>query len=165
MDRKATSRYAVAALAAAIAFALGFESRAAEAASDAYFMNVTAGVDVRCTMSITGVYFGTYDATDPNPNNVGAGSVTVNCITEVRGGRLRLDMGQHAAGGTRNMMNADGDLMAYALYEDAGRTIAFRNNLNVARTPATVDVFGQIPALQITPVGNYSDIVVVEMRY
>lgn len=100
----------------------------------------------------------------------GSFSVTCNSGTDFS---VTLDSGTNPLGGQRNMSNGE-DLIAYNLFQDAGRTTPWGDGSNGGDTLATTGtgevqelvVYGQVPPRAVVPsVGTYTDTVQVTVAW
>lgn len=144
---------------------------------------VLAALD--CSVSVTGVSFGTYDPGLASPDD-STGSVTVTCVYTGPGGADQANYVVTLSPGTSNTYSprrmADGTRrLGYNLFSDAGRsqiwgnatagTTVITGSLKVGpgvgnRTQSrTHTVYGRIPALQDADSGNYSDAILVTLTF
>ena len=123
-----------------------------------------------CTVSTTGVNFGSYD-TFSSLNLDGAGTVTVNCDISAPY-TLSLSPG----GGTylSRAMASGAHILNYNLYSNATRTTVWGDGTAstvtisgtaTASIPANQTVYGRIPAMQNAYVGSYSDSITVTLTF
>lgn len=165
------SRVAVGALAAAGAvLAMSFPAFGATVTTT---LGVSASVANNCTISASGVNFGSYDplaATDTDST----GSVTITC-TKGTTASVTLDTGANASGVTRRMTDGSGGYLTYELYHPANTTpgagadyttvwgTAGPNVFSPAAAPSkaarTFTVSGRISAGQDVASGTYNDTV------
>lgn len=128
-----------------------------------------------CTVSITSINFGTYDVFAPSPTD-SVGTVTVSCTDPFPGVYAYVSIGSSPNSGSfnpRKMKRSAGtDLLNYNLFTTSSRTTIWgdgtagtswvRTPLRVRnRRPATMNVYGRIPAGSDVSVGSYSDTLVV----
>jgi spore coat protein U-like protein len=160
-----------------VAAALLFTAHAAVAASKSTTFNVSSSVSANCTISATDLNFGAYDpvvANKTTPLDVNT-TVTVLCTKGSAGVTVGLDLGSHAAAGSRFMASAT-DSLQYELYSDsAGGTVWSNGGAGLvtwpvfgpigagAGTPHTV--FGRVPAGQDVSVGSYTDVVTATVNF
>jgi spore coat protein U-like protein len=105
-------------------------------------------------------------------NNVDATTTLQTQCTNGTAFQIGLDNGQHANGTIRRMTGSSGDLVAYELYQDSGRTIRWGNTVNIDTVTGTGNgavqtntVYGRV-APQATPTpGAYSDTITVNVTY
>ena len=165
-------------VALALLFCAGTQNHAA-AGSVTTTMPVTATVEASCTVSATGVSFGSYSGTSVSAN----GSVTVTCPGGIAY-KTSLNAGQHftgSASGARAMGSDAGNALTYFLYQDAAHATQWGDN-DVANTyppgaslagagtgvAQTLTVFGAVPASTgslTPPAGSYSDTVTVTVTF
>lgn len=69
-------------------------------------------------------------------------------------------------------MTSTPNTLSYSLYRDSPRTLTWGNTIGTnthaavgTGTMVTKDVYGQIPALQTAPTGNYSDTVMITVTF
>lgn len=138
-------------------------------AASAQTIQVTATVARSCVVSSTAnLAFGSYDpvvANDASPVDQ-AGSVGVRC-TRGTAYTVHLDQGRNAAGTTRQMRSASGDLLQYVLYSDNGRTTAWADQGGTAasRAEILIPVYGRIPGGQDVPPGTYEDTITATVDF
>lgn len=140
----------------------------AHAASDAVNLNVKVTIDAICdiqTVSPTDVDFGNVLSSATNVDN--AGSLSVTC-TQGTGYTIGLDNGQNFSGSRRMIKGTD--FVAYGLYRDPARTLAWGNIAGsvLAGTGTgavqVIPVYGRIPSAN-SPSGDYADVVVATVTY
>ena len=122
-----------------------------------------------CTLSVTGLNFGSYDVFS-NAVLDSTGNIDVNCPSGVG-----YSMALSAGGGThaQRVMNSGGHSLNYNLYTAANRAViwgdATSGTVTVNGTGIGVNVnhavYGRIPALQNVHAGSYSDIIIVELTF
>jgi spore coat protein U-like protein len=136
-------------------------------------VSVSAIVGKNCSITTTPVNFGSYDpvvAQAASPLD-GTGSVSVTC-TKGAGTRIDLGLGSNPSGTTRRMQGGS-SFLAYELYQNAGRTIAWRSGATAGqtiaaapnKTPRTFVVYGRVPAGQDVAAGSYNDIVLATINF
>ena len=152
--------------------ALGTASPAlAQSATSTFSASTT--VAKNCSITTTPVALGSYD---PVVANLAApldatGTVVVTC-TKGAGTRIDLGLGTNAAGSTRRMAGG-GDFLAYELYQDPGRSIAWGTGagagqaISVAPSKAarTFTVYGRVAAGQDVAAGSYNDTVLATINF
>lgn len=144
--------------------------------------DVTATVVNSCKVTSTSdIAFGNYDPA--NLNNTtdldASGSVTVRC-TKNAAVNVALQQGNNPTGAStctapaRQMKDSAGDLLAYDIYQDSGRTTAWgcdaSNSQNFTSagiaTPKTYTTYGRIPAGQDVPAAtDYTDTVTTTVTF
>lgn len=145
----------------------------AQAQTSTSNVTVTAIVGKNCSITTTPVSFGSYDpvvAQAASPLD-GSGSVSVTC-TKGAGTRIDLGLGSHPSGTTRRMQGGS-DFLAYELYQNAGRTVAWRSGPTAGQTiatapnknPRTFVVHGRVPAGQDVAAGSYNDTVLATINF
>ncbi|MBE1529902.1 spore coat protein U-like protein [Sphingopyxis sp. OAS728] len=130
-----------------------------------------------CTVSATGVAFGSYNTLAASPNDA-AGSVRVVCTLLLDlAGSFTVDLSPGASNNYagRTLRNGTNSLV-YNLYTNAARTQIWGNgtgsSLRVTQSFAglllvdrTIPVYGRIPARQNARAGAYSDTIIVTVTY
>jgi len=150
----------------------------ASAATATANLTVSATISNTCTITTAAVAFGAYDpivANATSPLN-GTGQITTTC-TAGASPVITLGQGSNAGGGSTNpapvrrMANGT-NYMAYALYQDSGRSTVWGNT--PATAPAAVagtglaqntTVYGQVAAGQDLPAATYTDTVVATVTF
>ncbi len=142
---------------------LVFASVAAAQTDVTMNLGVSANVVASCRMSsVSNVGFGTYDPTDSNNDDDGAGSMTFRCV--------KATAYKTFITGTREMSGTT-DTLTFELYTDAGRTTVFPSDNSGSSTnatsnaPVTANIYGRIPALQDVGVDSYSATLVATVEY
>ena len=138
-----------------------------------------------CSVTASGVAFGTYDPSIATPDD-STGSVVVTCIYTGPGGSdtanytVTLSTGTSGSFAPRKLA-AGASLLNYNLFRDAARTQVWGNASsgttiitgslkvgpgagNRTRT-ATHVVYGRIPQLQDADAGNYADSILVTLTF
>ena len=129
-----------------------------------------------CTVSATGVAFGTYDSITPAPDD-GVGSVILVCHPNVHSAEVQLGAGLSGSYAPRRMRNGV-ILLDYNLYTSTARNIVWGNGsggtVTVTLTGGTVTagsrtfnrpIYGRIPAGQAVAMGTYTDTIVVTVVF
>ncbi len=126
-----------------------------------------------CTVSTTGIAFGSYNPIDTIPID-SQGIITIYCTTNEKT-TTSISVSQNSGGfNPRKMKNAAGsDLLNYNLYTDAARTIIWGDgtggtktvSARVNRTTVNLTIYGRIPAGQDVSVGQYTDSLVITVNY
>ena len=160
-----------------LAAALLFVAGSAAAGSKSTTFNVSSSVAANCTISATDLNFGAYDplvANKTTPLDVNT-TVTVLCTKGSTGVTVGLDLGTHAAAGSRFMSNGT-DSLQYELFSDsAGGTVWSNAGAGLVTWPAfgpigagtgtPHTVFGRVAAGQDVSVGSYSDTVTATVNF
>lgn len=130
---------------------------------------ISGAVSPICSVSAGTLGFNTYSA---GAAALATATVTVNCSS---GGawQVSLGAGNNASGGTRRMAGPSASFLAYQLFRDAARLVAWGDGTaHGARVTGTgtgsnqaLTVYGRIPAGQSVPAGSYSDSVLVTVEY
>jgi spore coat protein U-like protein len=120
-----------------------------------------------CTISASGVAFGSYDAFSPYALD-GAGTVSMHCSPE-----SSYSLGFSSGGGSysqRKLSNGPATLN-YNLYTDASRSVVWGDGTGGTGTVAGSGennnhvVYGRIPAQQNTAAGSYGDTIIVTVIF
>jgi spore coat protein U-like protein len=120
-----------------------------------------------CTVSSSGVNFGSYDVFSTSPDDI-TGSITVSCSASTSYA-IALSAGSGSYG-ARTLTNGP-QILDYNLYTDATRTTVWGDGTGgtatVSGTAAsqTYTVYGSIAAGQNVSVGSYTDVVVVTLTF
>ena len=172
MHVKAQARMAAAA-AAALALLNGSAAPTAAATASAN-LSVTATVTNNCTITTAPVAFGAYDpvVTHASAHLESTGTVTVTC-TRGATATVGLSLGSNAVAGVRQLKDASNNLLAYELFQDAGRNTAWDDTpsgqLSIgaapSKAPRSFTVYGRVPSGQDVPAGNYGDTVVATVNF
>lgn len=133
-----------------------------------------------CTISGSGVAFGTYAQFSSSPTDA-VGTLTVNCSgNQTITLSVALNAGVNAGGSFANRRLSSGaSFLLYQLYTDAARTAVWGdgtagtavNGGSFSCTPPCTkithvfDVYGRIPALQRPRAGSYSDTVTATVTF
>jgi spore coat protein U-like protein len=120
-----------------------------------------------CTVSASGVVFGSYDVFNPASLD-GVGNVNVNC-DPVIGFTVKLSAG----GGSYSQreMSGTGGVLDYNLYTNASRSIVWGDGAGGTGVGGgtggnvNLSVYGRIPAGQNLPAGSYGDTIVVTVEF
>jgi spore coat protein U-like protein len=152
-------------------------SSAAFAGTTTTTLAVTAIVGSTCNIATSAVSFGTYDPLATNLSNPlnGQGSVATTCTNGLTN-TVELDQGLNAATGSAvevplRQMRSGGNVMAYFLYQNSGRTTVFGGDVptGVGQTGtgsnANLNVFGQVPGAQNVAPGSYADTVTATVAF
>lgn len=131
-------------------------------------LTVQATVSSACALDTTIMDFGTYYS-GSSINRDAAGSIGyIKCYNTAL--TLELDLGQNAAGSTRNMKSGT-SLLRYELYQDSARTKVLSTGSNAlaltsdATGAAAVPIYGRIPMGQVVPPGDYSDTIGIVLTF
>ena len=132
-------------------------------------VSVTALVSPICSVTAGTLGFGPYSGA---ASLTAAAAVTVNCSS---GGtyQVALGAGGNLSGGSRRMAGPASSFLAYQLFRDSARTLAWGDGsalgARVSGTGSggaqTLAVYGRIPAGQSVTVGSYTDSVLVTVEY
>lgn len=133
-----------------------------------------ADAEAACTVSASGVAFGTYDVYQTSPTD-STGTITFRCGNQDKDILITISRGSSSTFNPRTMQ-AGGDVLVYNLYRDAamtqiwgdgsgGTSAYFNRNPQPNNQDIPLTVFGRIPAGQDAAPGLYSDTVVVSIEY
>ena len=130
-----------------------------------------------CTVSATGVAFGSYNALSASPNDA-AGSVRVVCtLLLALNGSFTIDLSTGTSNSyTGRTLRSGANSLVYNLYTSAARTQIWGNGTSSSTrvtqnfaglllVDRTVPVYGRIPAGQNARAGAYSDTIIVTVTY
>jgi spore coat protein U-like protein len=130
---------------------------------------ITANVLDACSVSATDMAFGAYSGTTINTTS----GISVSC-TNTTDYNVGLNAGT-AAGATvtnRNLTGPEATLLHYRLSRDPAHRINWGNTVGADTVRGTGNgtvqqlfVYGQIPASQTVPPGNYSDTITVTVTF
>jgi spore coat protein U-like protein len=135
-----------------------------------------AAADAACTISATGVAFGSYD---PQSGSVvdGAGTINVGCHPSDNAPTVSLSAGNSGTFSARTMLSG-GNSLNYNLYTTSARNIVwgdgFGGSVTVTLTGGvnsggvrsyTRSVFGRVPASQNVAAGSYSDTITLTVTW
>lgn len=144
-------------------------SEAAQAATTSTTFAVTSTVQATCVVSATSLAFGAYTGAQANAT----ASVTVSCTTTTAY-NVGLSSGT-ASGATvtaRKMSGPSSSLLSYSLFRDAARTQIWGETVGTETVTGTgngtaqvLNVYGTVPAGQLSTPGSYSDTIVVTVTY
>jgi spore coat protein U-like protein len=143
--------------------------------------NAQAAVAFTCTVSATGVAFGTYNPLNPAGDSaVGSWTVICNAIgsgSATVAGTLTLSTGSSGNYATRTMLSGTNTLK-YNIYLTSGHTQVIGDGSAGTFAPSdsgtvtagqvyqvTGSMYGFMPALQDIPAGNYTDSIIVTVTY
>lgn len=148
---------------------MAISTTGAQAQTDTF--NVTTTVGEACSVTATDLGYGAYDplsATDTDATT----SMNVTCTLTTT-----YDVGLDAGTGTGatttvRVMEFGANTLNYALYQDAGRTTIWGENVGVDTVSGTgtgaaqaLTIYGRVPALQSVNPGAYSDLVTVTVTF
>ena len=135
-----------------------------------------ATAEAACTVSSTGVAFGSYDSLSGAPDD-STGTVNVDCHPSDQSIEIEIGAGLSGSFAARRMSNGAATL-DYNLYTDSGRSIVWGDgtggsvtqtlnngvvNSGTRRFSATV--YGRIPGSQSVPMGTYGDTLIVTVIF
>ena len=129
-----------------------------------------------CTVTTTGINYGTYDVFSTNPTD-STGAITITC-NEAPPAIVTISIGPSPNSGRFNprMMRHSslGDLLNYNLFTDASRTVIWGDGTQGTSTvirrvtrgrPWNATVYGRIPAGQDIPMGQYGETLTVTISW
>lgn len=131
-------------------------------------ISVTATVQATCTISATSLAFGNYTGVQ----NDSTATITVTC-TNTTPYYVNLNSGlQQDSSNYPRMKGPGSDLLSYRLFQNAARTVAWQNTVNVNGEAGTgngtsqqLTVYGRVVAGQKIRPGAYVDTVVATISY
>ncbi|HEX9932555.1 MAG TPA: spore coat U domain-containing protein [Allosphingosinicella sp.] len=130
---------------------------------------ITGSVAAICSVSAGTLGFGAYSGAVVNAT----GAISVNCSNGAAY-QVAMSGGANHDGASRRMAGPAGGRLAYQLYRDSGRSLAWGDDSAQlgARLGGTgsgaaqsLSVYGRIPAGQTPAAGSYTDSVVVTIEY
>lgn len=129
-----------------------------------------------CTVSATGVAFGTYDTLSAAPDD-SAGAVLVECHPSEHVPTVAISTGGSGSFADRRM-SGGADSLAYNLYTSAARNLVWGDGsagtaivtlvggiVNAGRRRFNQPIYGRIPARQAVDAGTYSDTLFVTLSF
>jgi spore coat protein U domain-containing protein, fimbrial subunit CupE1/2/3/6 len=117
-----------------------------------------------CTVSTTGVLFGTYNVFDSTSKD-STGSVTYRCTYSPSQVRIDISTGSSNSYAQRTMRNGT-QVLNYNLYRDAARSLVWGTHSPlIASCTTVVTIYGRVPAQQDVGAGTYSDTLVVTLDF
>lgn len=128
--------------------------------------------EAQCSVSTSGVAFGTYDVLVASPLDT-TGTVTFSCLLALLP-KISLSTGSSGGFAPRTMKKGGvGEPLAYNLYLNAARTNIWGDGTGgtglyqplVVLLGATLTVYGRVPANANVSTGAYSDTVVVTLFF
>ena len=130
-------------------------------------------LEAACTVSATGVSFGTYNVFAPAPTD-STGSITYDCAPSDKNLQITLSAGNSGTFAPRGLRNGT-DQLAYNLFRDAaltsvwgdgtgGSSVFFKTNPHPVK-PVVLTVYGRIPPLQDVSTGSYVDTIIVTANF
>ncbi|WP_407712583.1 Csu type fimbrial protein [Citrobacter koseri] len=136
-----------------------------------YFLNMSATLQDTCQIhSVTDLDFGEHTHNISTPLS-SSSVLTLQCPSGTTWS-LALDNGMSAQDGIRYMTNEQGDKVAYSLCRDAACTLPWGNKPGADTltgighgAPATVQIYGRVPAQTASSPGHYRDTVIVTLTY
>lgn len=133
--------------------------------------DATAQLGANCSVSTTGVAFGTYDVFSPSPRT-STGTITYSCTAGLLI-RIELATGSSGSYAARTLGNGT-DSLQYNLYTDGGYATVWGNGSGgtgvfseiASVGPAvSVPVYARVPAAQNVSIGSYSDTVIATIVF
>lgn len=142
----------------------------ARADDDTDSFTVSANVVATCEVTADDLDFGAYNPITASHLDA-ATTLSLTC-TNGTGYSVGLSLGDGASAtvNTRYMDDGDTHLLAYTLYQNAGRTLLWGSSSNTKSgtgtgTAVVIDVFGRVPMNQTVPAGAYEDTIVVTVTW
>jgi spore coat protein U-like protein len=133
---------------------------------------VSARVNAVCEITATDLAFGTYTAQSGTPLQ----GTTVLKATCTPNSTYNIGLNEGTSPGAtvnqRRMVSGTTGTLNYQLYSDASRSAIWGNTTGTDTVTGTGTglaqdhtVFGQVPAAQVVPAGDYADIITVRIYY
>lgn len=129
-----------------------------------------------CTISATGVAFGSYDPRATGPDD-GTGSINIACHPDDSSVNIALSAGGSSSFASRRMASGSAQLN-FNLYTSSSRTVVWGDGSGGTSTVTltngsvsagvrrfSANIFGRIPALQNVRAGTYVDTIVVTATF
>lgn len=170
------ARYTLLGLTAVCGSLLG--TSAVSAGTDTANVAVSATVSANCTITSSGLAFGSYDPVSTNAESDldATGTVSVTCTN---GSAADITLGQGASADTgstdavplRRMSDGGTNYLSYYLYQDSGRTTVWGNTTetDVAHTgtgtSTDITIYGRVTSGQNVPAAAYTDTVVATVTF
>jgi spore coat protein U-like protein len=129
-----------------------------------------------CSVSASGVAFGTYDPT-VSTALVATGTVTVTCVGVLAVGSANVTLSTGASNTfSARTLSSGTDTLAYNLYQNAADTIIWGDGSGssqaytllvngIGLVISTATIYGLVPALQNPSPGSYTDTITVTVSY
>lgn len=130
-----------------------------------------------CTVSTSGLLFGTYSAQSPSPTD-SVGTISTSCTSDDPGNStFSVSMSAGFSGNAaQRAMGGGSSALLYNLYTNATRSTIWGDDSGggvsvVAPFPAgngstqLLSVYGRIPARQNVAPGGYSDVITITITY
>jgi spore coat protein U-like protein len=160
---------ALQAIALAGACLAGLSGTAAQAATTTTSVSVTATVQATCLISATNLAFGVYTGVQLDVTS----TITVTC-TNTTPYNVGLNAGTSvgATVTTRKMTGPAAALLAYAMFQDTGRTTNWGTTVSTDTAAGTgtgaaqpLTVYGRVAASQFVAPGAYTDTVTATITF
>lgn len=134
------------------------------------FLFAPASSEAQCSVSSSGVAFGTYDVLLTPPDDT-TGTVSFSCLLLLLP-RITLSTGSSLSFAPRTMKKG-AEALSYNLYLDAARSSVWGDGTAgtsyyqplLSLLGGTVTVYGRMPAKQNVSAGSYTDTVVVTLLF
>jgi spore coat protein U-like protein len=130
-------------------------------------------LEAACTISSTGVSFGTYDVFSPAPTD-STGSVIYDCDPQDKNIRITLSTGSSGTFMPRTLTSG-GNQLAYNLFDDGALTSIWGDGTGGSnfyfirnphpQKPVALTIYGRIPQQQDAAAGTYSDSIIVSVDF
>lgn len=139
---------------------------------------LSAYADVTCTVTVTGIAFGNYNAlssaSDDSMGNVGVACTPTAASTVT----YTIGMSTGSGGFTSRQLTSDKDTLAYNIYVDPTRLQVWGDGtadtsvvsdssyaLSQTQVTRTYGIYGRVPGKQNKQAGSYSDVLTVTVTY
>ncbi len=127
--------------------------------------------EAACTLSATGVAFGTYDVFQVSPTD-STGSITYRCGND-RGIRIAISSGRSGTYVNRTLTQGAENLLYNLFYggfsqvwgDGSGGTTTYYAANPPKNRDVVLTVYGRLAAAQDVAIGSYTDTVVVTLEY
>jgi spore coat protein U-like protein len=138
----------------------------------AVVLGAAARVEATCTVSATGVNFGTYNVFDSNADT-STGTVTYRCGNTDHDIQITISKGSSSTYNPRTLTKSS-EILQYNLFRDSGFATIWGDGTggtgtytqhNPPNQDVMLTVYGRISALQDVSAGSYGDTVVVTVNF
>ncbi len=133
----------------------------------------SAHAEAACTISASGINFGTYSVFSAAPDDA-AGTVTVDCASSDNNNNVTVTFSTGTSGTfTARTMTKGAEALSYNIFADASRTTVVGDGTSNStffsarpgNAPQTITLYGRIPALQDVSIGSYTDTVLASVNF
>lgn len=138
-------------------------------------LSVTPAAAQTCTMTVSGISFGSYDPFH-KADNKSNGSVKVICNSYSGTYQIAVNAGLYSTGDfARQLSQGTGLYLSYQIYADSARTTVWGDGTSGTVTASytcsggkcknTQKAYGDIPKEQLATPGSYEDTIIVTLTY